>query len=160
MKNSKIQNCKGQAIVETAFVLMIIVLFTFAITEFGRAMYIKNMLNNAARAGARQAVVTGSLGSASDPLSFTYTAGSFPLSDTTTSKNIVGSKISESLMYVDKTKVSATVSAYNNAGTSVTTAQAGNTVTVNVSTPYVPFIALFKNIIRNTLVGEASMRYE
>src|SRR5690348_4657403 len=48
---------KGQAMVEAAFVLFILVLLTFGITEFGRAMYTKNTLNNAARAGARCAIV-------------------------------------------------------------------------------------------------------
>lgn len=146
--------------VETAFVLMIILLFTFAITEFGRAMYIKNMLNNAARAGVRQAVVTGSLGSLSEPLAYIYDVKSFPLSDNTTSKNIVGTKISDSLKYVDKTKVTATVTGFNSAGTQVTIAQNGNTIIVTVKSPFEPFLALFKNVITNELKGEASMRYE
>jgi Flp pilus assembly protein TadG len=52
---------KGQALVEAAFVLFILVLLAFGITEFGRAMYTKNSLTNAARTGARQAVVTPNL---------------------------------------------------------------------------------------------------
>ena len=44
-------NKKGQALVEMAIMLPILVLFVFGITEFGRAMYIKNCLNNAAGQG-------------------------------------------------------------------------------------------------------------
>ena len=41
--------------VEMAFVLFLLVVLIFGMTEFGRAMYIKNTLNNAARAGVRAA---------------------------------------------------------------------------------------------------------
>jgi Flp pilus assembly protein TadG len=51
-------NVKGQAIVELALVLFLLLLLVMGIFEFGRAMYIKNTLVHAARAGARAAVVT------------------------------------------------------------------------------------------------------
>ena len=50
-------NSKGQTIVETAIILPILLVLVLGIIEFGRAMYVKNTLNNAARAGARAAVV-------------------------------------------------------------------------------------------------------
>lgn len=159
MKTVNPNNRKGQAVVETALVLFVLVLFTFGITEFGRAMYIKNMLNNAARAGARQAVVTGSL----TPLSFVYNQGDFPqvLSTPPTSKEIVGAQISKSLMYVDdKSKVSARVDAFDSSGASVTSAISGNTITVTVTLNN--FKSFVPNLIKitNTLTGQASMRYE
>jgi len=49
---------KGQALVEMAIILPLLLLLVLGIFEFGRAMYIKNTLTQAARAGARAAVVT------------------------------------------------------------------------------------------------------
>ena len=151
-------NRKGQAMLETALVLMIIVVFTFGITEFGRAMYIKNMLNNAARAGARQAVVTGALGASPNPtLPFTYNQNDFPINDTSTQKNIIGTRISDSLFYVgDKKTVSATVLC--SAGATATT---GSTITVTVTlNNFTPVVAIMRKMISSTLAGQASMRYE
>lgn len=51
-------NQKGQALVEVALILPILVLLVFGSFEFGRAMYIKNTLNYAAREGARRASVS------------------------------------------------------------------------------------------------------
>lgn len=53
-----IMNSTGQALVEMAIVLPLLILLVMGIFEFGRAMYIKNTLTHAARAGARAAVVT------------------------------------------------------------------------------------------------------
>lgn len=55
---SHLASKKGSAIVEMAFSIMILLLIVFGIFEFGRAMYITNTLNNAARYGARLAVVS------------------------------------------------------------------------------------------------------
>jgi Flp pilus assembly protein TadG len=52
------KNQKGQALVETALIIPLLLLLVMGLFDFGRAMYIKNTLNNAARAGARAAVVT------------------------------------------------------------------------------------------------------
>ncbi len=56
MKNFK--NKKGQALVETALVLILLVILFVAIAEFARAWYVKNSLKNAVRQGARVAAVT------------------------------------------------------------------------------------------------------
>jgi Flp pilus assembly protein TadG len=61
MKIMKRLDKSGQAMVEMAFVIFVLVILIFAITEFGRAMYTKNTLTNAARAGARAAVVTSGI---------------------------------------------------------------------------------------------------
>ena len=50
-------NQKGAVLVEAAIILPILFLLVFGIFEFGRAMYITNTLNNAAREGARKAAV-------------------------------------------------------------------------------------------------------
>lgn len=55
-----ISNQKGTALVETAIVLVLLLLIVFGIAEIGRAMYITNALYNAAREGARRAAVSAS----------------------------------------------------------------------------------------------------
>jgi Flp pilus assembly protein TadG len=50
----------GQAIIEFAVLLPILLLVLFGITEFGRAIMVKNVLHTAAREGARLAVVSDS----------------------------------------------------------------------------------------------------
>lgn len=49
---------EGQTLIETAFILFLLLLILFGITEFARAWYIRNSLKNAVRQGARVAVVT------------------------------------------------------------------------------------------------------
>jgi len=49
---------EGQTLIETAFVLFLLLLILLGITEFSRAWYTKNSLKNAARQGARVAAVT------------------------------------------------------------------------------------------------------
>jgi Flp pilus assembly protein TadG len=48
---------RGSAIIETALVLPILLLVVFGITEWGRALMTTNILNQAAREGARIAAV-------------------------------------------------------------------------------------------------------
>ena len=138
--------------VETAFVLFILVLLAFGITEFGRAMYTKNTLNNGARAGARAAVVTNPL----DNLPRTYTSAS-------TSDNIQ-QNIFGSLFYINKApaKLSASVCVADNAGNCTAKATAATGDTVKVTITYTGFTSVVPKLIpiTNTLVGTASMRYE
>ncbi len=49
---------KGNAVLELALVLPLLLLILFGITEFGRAIMTTNMLNSAAREGARLAAVS------------------------------------------------------------------------------------------------------
>jgi len=51
---------RGQALVEFAFVLPIFLLLLFGTIDFGRYVYYVQILNNAAREGARYAIVHGS----------------------------------------------------------------------------------------------------
>jgi Flp pilus assembly protein TadG len=51
---------RGQALVEFAFVLPIIVLLTLGLFDFGRAVIFTTELDNASRAGARVAIVNQS----------------------------------------------------------------------------------------------------
>jgi Flp pilus assembly pilin Flp len=48
----------GQTIIEFALLLPILIMVLFGITEFGRAIMVKNVLHTAAREGARLAAVS------------------------------------------------------------------------------------------------------
>jgi Flp pilus assembly protein TadG len=57
---SQTQNRRGTALVEMALVLPIFVAVTLGIVEFGRAMMVGQLITNAAREGARLAIIDGS----------------------------------------------------------------------------------------------------
>ena len=50
---------RGQSLVEFALVLPILLVVAFIITEFGRALWIKNLMTQAANQAARAAIVDG-----------------------------------------------------------------------------------------------------
>jgi Flp pilus assembly protein TadG len=54
-----IRGNRGQSVIEFAFILPLLLLVVFGITEFSRAWMTVNILTQAAREGARLAVVTG-----------------------------------------------------------------------------------------------------
>jgi Flp pilus assembly protein TadG len=54
---------RGAAAVEMALVLPLFLLVVFGIVEFGRAFMVEHLLANAARVGARKAIVNGSTNS-------------------------------------------------------------------------------------------------
>lgn len=157
---SILENNKGQALVETALVIVLLFALIFGIAEFGRAMYTKNMLNNAARAAARVAAVTPNLGSgnAATPYSMTFTKNGLCSSYAATP---IKQKVCDSLFYVDKSTITATITTVP----SPVVTGSGASVTVNVTVnPFFTDISRnFPIIGRNlpaTLTGSASMRYE
>ena len=142
---------KGQALVEMALSIMLLMLILVGIFEFGRAMYIKNTLNNAARAGARQAVVTSGIKLADAPASFTKLS-SMHLDNASIQATITNS------LFNGIIKDNVEVNLYNatNAGTS---AAKGDTIQVTVKlTDFEAFTKLIP--IPDQLSGTASMRYE
>lgn len=85
---------RGSSIVEFAFAATLLLLFLFGIVEFGRAMFMYHTVANAARIGARWAMVRGSE-SCSDPNPVdncnaapdavqTYVQGAVPIADSGT----------------------------------------------------------------------------
>jgi Flp pilus assembly protein TadG len=56
---TRLRNERGQALLETAITLPIILLVCVAIFEFGRAYQVQQVLTNAAREGARVACLPG-----------------------------------------------------------------------------------------------------
>lgn len=137
-------NNRGQALVEMAIVILLLFLLVFGIFQFGWLMYIKNTLNNAARAGARYAVVT-------KPSSTTGWTQSDVDSITNSTKG--------SLYYIKASDV--TISVYNNGSAGVgVLPQPGDTIQVTVTLSPIPqFAPGFINVM-NSLTGQASMRYE
>jgi hypothetical protein len=67
---------KGQTLIETVFILAILLILIFGVAEFARAWYLKNSLNNAARVGARVAVILSPLNATTDPDGVACGAGS------------------------------------------------------------------------------------
>ena len=57
--STRLRNQRGQALLETAITLPIILLVAVGIFEFGRAYQVQQVLTNAAREGARVAVLPG-----------------------------------------------------------------------------------------------------
>jgi Flp pilus assembly protein TadG len=51
---------RGAAAVEMALIMPVFLMLVFGIIEFGRAMMVSNMVTNAAREGARMAILDGS----------------------------------------------------------------------------------------------------
>lgn len=150
---------KGQALVEMALSITLLVLLVFGITEFGRAMYTKNTLTNAARAGARVGVVTARLPVVSTPQQL----GTSGYTCTNANpQNCVYQAISNGLFFginPDNVYVSIGV-AKTPPNLDSTKAEPNDIVTVNVElrnfTSFVPRLIS----ITNTLTGDASMRQE
>jgi Flp pilus assembly protein TadG len=69
---------RGQALVEFALVAPIFFIMLFALIDFGRYVYYVQILNNAAREGARYAIVHGSKGIPSSGPAETGTVSSDP----------------------------------------------------------------------------------
>jgi Flp pilus assembly protein TadG len=57
MKNKFRHIAKGQSLVEFALVLPILLLVIFGLFDLGYAVFIKNMISNAAREGARTGII-------------------------------------------------------------------------------------------------------
>lgn len=148
------RNQKGQALVEFAIILPLLFMLIFGIFEFGRAMFIKNSLNNAARSAVRVAVVTPILKDTPYPVN--------SLSTKSSTDNIQA-KIYDNLLYIgDKSKATAQVEIVERANN--VNALPGDTVTVTVTGPFDSIVSKITDTLQinvpSTLSGEASMRYE
>ena len=141
-------NSAGQALVEMAIILPLLLLLVIGIFEFGRAMYTKNTLTHAARAGARTAVVTPNL---APDTSYTGCSSTDPVIQSTC----------QGLDTLDKNNISISVQVFS---PGATTPKVGNaapgdsakvTVTLSGFSSVVPIIPL-----PTTLSGNTAMRYE
>jgi len=145
------RNHKGQALVEFAIILPLLLMLLFGIFEFGRAMYIKNTLNNAARSAVRVAVVTNPL---SDKEYGVNTLG------TRSNTDKIQQKIYDSLLYIDRTRATAIVNIVERNADALP----NDTVTVTVTGNFDSVVSTITDTLQinvpNILRGEASMRYE
>jgi len=144
------KHCGGQALVELAIILPLLLLLILGVFEFGRAMYVKNTLTHAARAGARSAVVTYGItnGSANVNTSCIY--------GTSGNDQVFKSACTSLYQGVRKNNVTISITLPRTPPTS------GDMVTVSVvwsnyKTAAPSFIPSLNNI---TLKGETAMRYE
>jgi Flp pilus assembly protein TadG len=154
---------KGQAMVELAFVIFIVVTFAFGITEFGRAMYTKNTLTNAARAGARQAVVTQGLTVASST-TLTLSGNNCNYNNPSGNDLIYQAVCSSLYSGIDKSQVNVTIESKDSSNNTESPAKTGDTITVTVTCN---FASVIPNLFGpgaipfpSTLTGVAAMRYE
>lgn len=156
------RNQKGQALIETAIILPLLLLLIFALCDYARAMYTQNTLNNAARAAARAAAVTPDL-TAQDEI---------PLPTATTPPALV---VKQNIFNgIDPNEVKYELRILDaTTGAVVTGAAArGNLVQVRVTWPtfkmVTPIYSIMALVTGSTvedqstkaLRGEASMRYE
>jgi Flp pilus assembly protein TadG len=86
LQSNHLRRRRGATVIETAVVILITLMFIFGIVEYGRLLFFFHAADNAAREGARYAVVhTGdstAAGSASDTPTFD-TDGTFKAPNTT-----------------------------------------------------------------------------
>lgn len=146
----KTVNTRGQALVELAIVLLLLMLLVLGIFEFGRAMYIKNTLTNAARAAARVAVVTSGIDNGSTNVNNSCTYG-------TTGNDLVFRAACNSLYPgVRNNNVVIALAVPS------TPPKGGDMITVRVEwRNFVTLAPVFIPALNNvTLKGETSMRYE
>lgn len=147
-------NGKGQALVEFALVLGLLFLLVLGIFEFGRAMFNKNTLNQAARSGARTAVVTPNL---------------TPISMSSLNCSSATNPVIQNVCYALPTqemknaaKITLTITAPDLSARSP--ALPGDTVAVTITWDGYPWFALPRfatnTVFPTSLSGATSMRYE
>lgn len=160
------KNNRGQVLIETALILPLLLLLIFGMVDFGRAMYTKNTLTNAARSGARAAAVTSPLYPIppATPLSLATPATGEPA-------NSIQKTLSSGVP--QDAEIQYEVGIYDGTGAPVAgTVDSGNQVRVTLTYQNFPLITplykLMALITKNpsktpgsmTISGEASMRYE
>jgi hypothetical protein len=156
------KNQKGQALVEAAIILPLLLLLIMGLFEFGRAMFLKNTLNNASRAGARTAVVTPKfdvdhptgMSNADSTKKLTCTDGDFTGQNGPVYKTICNSIYNG--IPKNEVTVNITITELANPGG----LSAGDSIGVKLTWDKYEAILPILIPITNTITGEASMRYE
>ena len=136
---------RGAALVEMALVLPLFLLVVLGIIEFGRAMMVCQMVTNAAREGARRAILEDS----------TNTAVEQQVNDFLTSAlNVSASDVTTTITIT-------TAPGNEDAGNQLNKSENGDLVSIRVSVPYdsVSFVT-GRFLAGKNLVGQSSMRHE
>lgn len=126
----------GQAIVELAIILLPLALLVFGMIEFGRYLYLKNSVTNAAREGVRKAVVTNPWDNSSNGSALTIIT------------------YTKTLPSMDDTSVSV----MSSPSPPSTGAEVSVTVRKPFSTGLINLLPQFKNM--TSIRASATMRYE
>lgn len=129
---------KGSSIVEFSLVAFMLVIVLFAIVEMGRMVLVYTTMANAARAGARYAIVHG--GDLSS-------GGSGPGADPAAIVTVVKNFASMGLLNTDNLVVHVTYPSGSNL--------AGSPVVVTTSYVYDPLVSYFDSALRVTLGSES-----
>ena len=132
---------EGQTLVEFSLVAVIFIILLLSVVEMGRMILVYTAISNAAKAGARYAIVHGA-----DRTGSGYDGPSGPGSTTqieTVAKNYASSGL------LDSNNVNVTVT-YGAAGN-----QPGSTVTVSVSYTYDPLVAYFSTMLNRNLGADS-----
>lgn len=133
-----IANARGQALVELALLLPVLLLLVIGSIEFGRAFFLKNMAINAARAGVRTAVV--------------LTTSTWDTSDTGPIKTAINKAITSGSLKGPAVIIPVSAPTVKGQEVSVTVKVKFNTIVPNFT--WFPF----SNI--SSVTGRATMRYE
>lgn len=156
---------KGQTLIETALILFVILIIVLGIAEFARAWYTKNSLKNAARSGARVAVVTPAANIT--PATFTCTNLSCP--DSNVIKDAICCQPGIPKKPADNTTVAITC--FDKDGISLANCSsivAGGTVQVSITSVFELIVGDSPSVNDTpwpwakqfNITGDASMRYE
>ncbi len=143
-QNQPLRKRSGSAIVETAFMLPILLGVTFGVVEFGRALMVSNLITNAAREGARLGIVK----------------------DTTTAevKAAVVDQVQRTVgTTIPTSSVIVTVTPYSNnpdPNNETANAMTRDLVDIEVKVPYNDVGYFFRYLANIDLKGQAAMRHE
>ena len=152
----KIRRYEGQTLIETALILFLLMLIVLGISEFSRAWFVKNSLKNAARAGARLAVVTiiSNFPSGVGPpfateVEFTCPNANTILNATCRAPGVKNTTDTHVFLKVDDSDSNGSITP-------------GDTITVRISRINFESIVpgLFRTFIPSQLSADSSMRYE
>jgi Flp pilus assembly protein TadG len=160
---------KGQTLVETVLVLMLLFILFFGIAEIARAWYLKNALENAARVGARVAIVTSGISNETRTIPSTIPPASSCTALTGNDKVFCNIWTSSGLP-TDTTSATLTITAASATPPPVS----GDSVTVNVGATFVSVMpgltnsnpggfgwtSIFSFLASRPMSAQSTMRYE
>lgn len=145
LRHPQFRTRRGAAMVEMALVLPIFMMVVFGIIEFGRAMWVGNMVTNAAREANRSAILDGSSNS----------------EVTASAKQFLGSALSVNSADVNVAITITPATGNPNPGNEVANANERDLVNIEVSIPFAKVSLLPANYLAGKqIVGRSSMRHE
>lgn len=141
IRRTRLRSRRGAAIVEMAMVLPVFVTLMLGVIEFGRAMMVGQLVTNAAREGARLAMLTGTTNQ--------------QVQDTVTS-------FLQAAAGAAAGNISVTITNANTAsGNTLTNAQTGDLITVQVAIPFNTVSYLPPSYLAGkNMTGMSTMRHE